>query len=207
MNNYPYGNNPNRDMDSTIPAIPFNPGAVQQPYPAPQTAPPPAPQPIIPPPQPMIQQPVVQQQYTAPVSPAAPASGGFLKKNLMGIIVCACGMSSVALGIGGLLESNNAFSKEFIRFPEATLSANKITPGPSPVIGLVMVILGLLFGAAAVVLGLIFSNRETEEGSPKSTAFKVGIVLGAVGALLFLFAIFATGCASCSFCSIKKAVS
>ena len=46
MNNYPYGNDPMRDMDSTIPAAPFNPGAAQQPYSAPpQMMPPPAPQP------------------------------------------------------------------------------------------------------------------------------------------------------------------
>lgn len=215
MNNYPYGNNQARDPDSTIPAVPFNPNAAQQQYSAPpQMIPPPAapqpvPQPVMPPPQPVVPQPTAQQPYAPQPVQAAPSvsGGGFIKKNITGIIVSACGMASLALGIGGILESNNAFSKEFIRFTDAQITANNLTRGPSPALGLVMVILGLLFGAAAVVLGIIFSNKEAEEGSPRSTAFKVGMILGAVGVLLFLFAIFAASCSTCSFCSIKKAVS
>lgn len=210
MNNYPYGNDPMRDMDSTIPAAPFNP-AQQSPSAPQQIMPPPpvpqpAPQPIAPP-QPAMPQPVAQQPYTpaysaVPVAPAPHSGKGFLKENLLGILVCASGIAGVALSIAGIIESNDVFGYAMHRFTSEQRNAQNLVEGPSPVLGLIMVIFGLLFSAAAVVLGFIFSSKQTEEGSPKSTAFKVGMIFGAVGALLFIFAIFATSCSTCSYCSV-----
>lgn len=149
-------------------------------------------------------------QQAQPVMPAAPAKQpGFIKQNLMGIIVCACGIASVALGIGSFVAANNVFGAAYASRSDAAIAAAKaagssVVPGPAPVVGLLMAIFAGLFAAAAIVLGLIFGNKMAEEGTPKSTAMKVGIILGAVGALIFLFAIFFTSCSTCSYCSFKN---
>lgn len=121
------------------------------------------------------------------------------------LIVCGAGISGIALGIASLAAAGNIYGT--IGTAEKTIpSSTNITAGPSPVISLIMAILALILGAAAVVLGILFGNQAASQGKPRGTGLTIGTACGIAAVVVCLFALFFTGCATCSYCSIKDYV-
>lgn len=142
-----------------------------------------------------VQAPVVKQEKS-------------LMEWLISVLVCACGIGGIALGIASIAAADNLYgvigTTDKYSQASTTLSYLGIDSGPSPTVAVIMAVIALCLGIGAAVLGILFGSKACSKGKPRSTALTIGTACGIAAIIVCIFALFITGCTANSYCSVQN---